>query len=75
MLVGYHRSHEASVVVVDGAGRPLFAAAEERFVKRKLYKGYPERTLADIRDHFTTAGPVAPSDIRIPTSCRRGAAA
>jgi carbamoyltransferase len=41
MLVGYHRSHEASVVVVDDDGRPLFAASEERFSRIKMQGGWP----------------------------------
>jgi len=43
MLVGYHRSHEASVVVIDDDGRPLFAASEERFSRIKMQGGWPNR--------------------------------
>jgi carbamoyltransferase len=41
MLVGYHRSHEASVAALDDRGRPLFAAAEERFTRVKMQGGWP----------------------------------
>src|SRR5262245_64884811 len=43
MWVGYHRSHEASVAVLDAAGRPLVAAAEERFNRVKMQGGWPHR--------------------------------
>jgi carbamoyltransferase len=46
MIVGYHRSHEASVVVVDDDGRPLFAAAEERFTRVKMQGGWPRLAAA-----------------------------
>ena len=43
MIVGYHRSHEASVSVLDDAGVPIFAAAEERFTRVKMAGGWPRR--------------------------------
>jgi carbamoyltransferase len=56
MLVGYHRSHEASVAVLDDAGRPLFAAAEERFSRIKMEGGWPRRTAAWVEEHFDLRG-------------------
>jgi carbamoyltransferase len=52
MLVGYHRSHEASVTVFDDAGRPLFAAAEERFSRVKMQGGWPWRTAELVAKRF-----------------------
>ncbi|MFP8881255.1 MAG: carbamoyltransferase N-terminal domain-containing protein, partial [Myxococcota bacterium] len=52
MLVGYHRSHEASIVVVDDTGRPLFAASEERFSRVKMQGGWPHLTAAHVSKHF-----------------------
>ena len=52
MLIGYHRSHEASVVVVDDQGRPLFAASEERFSRIKLQGGWPRRTAEWVEAHY-----------------------
>ena len=56
MWVGYHRSHEASVAVLDDAGRPLFAAAEERFSRVKMQGGWPERSAAWVEEHFDLRG-------------------
>ncbi|HXV35656.1 MAG TPA: carbamoyltransferase C-terminal domain-containing protein [Myxococcota bacterium] len=55
MLVGYHRSHEASVAVVDDAGRPLFAASEERFSRVKMQGGWPVLAAAQARARFDLA--------------------
>jgi carbamoyltransferase len=55
MFVGYHRSHEASVVVLDDAGRPLFAASEERFSRIKMQGGWPELTAAHVSKHYDLA--------------------
>jgi carbamoyltransferase len=52
VLVGYHRSHEASVAVFDGSGRPLFAAAEERFSRVKMQGGWPWRTAELVEKRF-----------------------
>ena len=51
-VLGWHDSHCASAAVVDGQGRVLYAAAEERFTKRKLQKGYPAAVLQDVADRF-----------------------
>ncbi len=51
-VIGWHDSHGASAAVLSSDGAILYAAAEERFTKRKLQKGYPEATLADIRNRF-----------------------
>ncbi len=56
MLIGYHRSHEASVVVIDDAGRPRFAASEERFSRIKMQGGWPIRAAAYANEHFDLTG-------------------
>jgi carbamoyltransferase len=56
MWVGYHRSHEASVVVLDDAGRPLFAIAEERLSRVKMQGGWPRLSAALAEDRFDLAG-------------------
>ncbi len=56
MLVGYHRSHEASVVALDDAGRPRFAAAEERFTRVKMQGGWPRLAAEHVAQHFDLAG-------------------
>jgi carbamoyltransferase len=56
MLVGYHRSHEASVALLDGAGRPLFAAAEERFSRVKMQGGWPRRAAEWVEQHYDLRG-------------------
>jgi carbamoyltransferase len=52
MLIGYHRSHEASVVVVGDDGRPLFAASEERFNRIKMAGGWPRLTADWVARHY-----------------------
>jgi len=52
MLVGFHRSHEASVVLIDGDGRPIFAASEERFSRVKMQGGWPHLTAAHVASHY-----------------------
>jgi carbamoyltransferase len=59
MRVGYHRSHEASVAVFDDAGRPLFAASEERFSRVKMQGGWPHRTAAVVEREFDLSGACA----------------
>jgi carbamoyltransferase len=44
VLVGFHRSHEASVVLLEDDGRPRFAASEERFSRVKMQGGWPRLT-------------------------------
>jgi carbamoyltransferase len=56
MLIGYHRSHEASVAVFDDAGRPLFAAAEERFSRIKMQGGWPGMAARYVSERFDMAG-------------------
>jgi carbamoyltransferase len=56
MLVGFHRSHEASVAVIDGDGRPLFAAAEERFSRVKMQGGWPRRAAEAALERFDLSG-------------------
>jgi carbamoyltransferase len=55
-LVGLHRSHEASVVLVDPAGRPLFAASEERFSRVKMQGGWPRLAAEHVAAHYDLAG-------------------
>jgi carbamoyltransferase len=51
-LVGLHRSHEASVVLVDPAGHPMFAASEERFSRIKMQGGWPRLTADYVAAHY-----------------------
>ncbi|MBF0424068.1 MAG: carbamoyltransferase [Magnetococcales bacterium] len=51
-VIGWHDSHCASAVLVDGDGRVLFAAAEERYTKKKLQKGRPRWSMADLERYF-----------------------
>jgi carbamoyltransferase len=55
VLIGFHRSHEASVVVLDDSGRPLFAASEERFSRIKMQGGWPILTAQHVDKHFDVA--------------------
>lgn len=50
--LGWHDSHCASAVLLARDGRILYAAAEERFTKRKLQKGYPAHVMRDIATRF-----------------------
>ena len=43
-IVGIHLGHDASVAVLRD-GRPEWCAAEERFARRKMYYGFPFRSL------------------------------
>ena len=52
MFIGFHRSHEASVAVLDDRGRPLFAAAEERFSRVKMQGGWPHLTADIVSQRF-----------------------
>ena len=52
MLVGFHRSHESSVVLLEEDGRPRFAASEERFSRIKMQGGWPELTAAHVSKHY-----------------------
>ncbi|MBW2667763.1 MAG: hypothetical protein JRE13_15865, partial [Deltaproteobacteria bacterium] len=56
MLIGFHRSHEASVVLIDEDGQPLFAAAEERLSRVKLQGGWPRLIAAYVAEHFAIEG-------------------
>lgn len=56
MLIGFHRSHEASVVVLDDSGRPLFAASEERFSRIKMQGGWPILAAEHVAKHFDISG-------------------
>lgn len=56
MLVGFHRSHEASVAVLDDRGRPTFAASEERFSRIKMQGGWPQITARHVAAHYDVSG-------------------
>lgn len=56
MLVGFHRSHEASIVLIDDDGRPLFAASEERFSRIKMQGGWPRLTAEHVAAHYDVGG-------------------
>jgi carbamoyltransferase len=56
LLVGFHRSHEASVALIDDSGRPLFAAAEERFSRIKMQGGWPARAAEHVAKHYDLRG-------------------
>jgi carbamoyltransferase len=56
VLVGFHRSHEASVVLVGEDGRPTFAASEERFSRIKMQGGWPRLTAEYVTDHYDIDG-------------------
>jgi carbamoyltransferase len=54
--IGYHRSHEASVVAIDDTGRPLHAIAEERLSRVKLQGGWPRLAAAWLEQQLDTQG-------------------
>jgi carbamoyltransferase len=56
VLVGFHRSHEASVAVLDDRGRPTFAASEERFSRIKMQGGWPQITARHVAAHYDVSG-------------------
>jgi carbamoyltransferase len=56
LLIGYHRSHEASVVAIDDAGRPLHAISEERLSRVKMQGGWPRLAAAWLEERVDTAG-------------------
>ncbi len=56
VLVGFHRSHEASVVLLAEDGRPDFAASEERFSRIKMQGGWPELTAAHVSKQYELGG-------------------
>jgi carbamoyltransferase len=56
MLLGFHRSHEASVVLLDEEGRPLCAVSEERFSRIKMQGGWPRLAAAHVAANFDLVG-------------------
>ena len=56
MHLGFHRSHEASVALLDSDGRPRFAASEERFSRIKMQGGWPRLAAAWVEQHYGTDG-------------------
>jgi carbamoyltransferase len=54
--IGYHRSHEASVVAIDDAGRPLHAISEERLSRVKMQGGWPRLAAAWLEGRVDTQG-------------------
>ncbi|NOS99184.1 MAG: hypothetical protein HOP29_00985 [Phycisphaerales bacterium] len=47
-VLGWHDSHGASAALVAQDGRIAFAAAEERYTRVKLQKGFPQRVVEDM---------------------------
>jgi len=56
MLVGFHRSHEASVVLIEDDGRPIFAASEERLSRIKMQGGWPRLVADYVTEHYDVSG-------------------
>ena len=56
MLLGFHRSHEASVTSLDDSGRPQFAVSEERFSRVKMQGGWPKLAAAYLAAHYDLRG-------------------
>jgi carbamoyltransferase len=56
VLVGFHRSHEASVVLLEDDGRPRFAASEERFNRVKMQGGWPRLTAEHVSARHDVTG-------------------
>ncbi len=54
--LGWHDSHNASAAALSRDGHILYAAAEERFTKRKLQKGTPVRVFNDFDQRFKLDG-------------------
>jgi hypothetical protein len=54
--IGYHRSHEASVVAIDDAGRPLHAISEERLSRVKMQGGWPRLAAAWLEERASLDG-------------------
>ncbi len=62
--VGWHDSHCSSVCGLDAQGHILFAAAEERFNKKKMCKDFPAQALAELHARLNCAGaPLAYPDL------------
>ncbi len=55
-VLGWHDSHCASVALCSHDGRILYAAAEERFTKRRLQKGFPAKAFEDVDGRFDLWG-------------------
>ncbi len=72
--IGWHDSHCASAALVSPEGRVLFAAAEERFTKRKMQKGPPSAALEDIRRRFGALDAIrCYTDLPLPAKIARNA--
>ena len=73
-VLGWHDSHGASVVALTGDGHIVYAAAEERFTKRKLQKGYPTQALDDFAQRYGD-GPIEKcyTDLPLGRKMRRNA--
>jgi carbamoyltransferase len=59
MIVGIHDGHDAGVALIDG--EKIYAINEERLVRIKHYRGFPEKSLAKVFE----IGNVNPEDIEI----------
>lgn len=66
---GINKSHGASLCLVDGGGRPLFCASEERFTRVKLQRGMPRHAYAHAARHYDL-GEASVAIARLPTTRR-----
>jgi len=59
MIVGIHDGHDAGVALIDG--EKIYAINEERLVRIKHYRGFPEKSLVKVFE----IGNVNPEDVEI----------
>ena len=57
MIVGIHDGHDAGVALIDG--EKIYAINEERLVRIKHYRGFPEKSLVKVFE----IGNVNPEDV------------
>lgn len=73
-VIGWHDSHSAAAALIDPDGRILYAAAEERYTKRKMQKGFPAAALTDIHNRFGRLQPThCYTDLPLASKTRRHA--
>lgn len=68
MILGIADSHDSGVAVVNEQGRVVFAVNEERLVRKKLYTGWPQKSV-----EFTLKNVVSNDDIHIVAIADTGA--
>lgn len=72
--LGWHDSHGASAALVASDGRIVFAAAEERYSRKKLQKGFPMFAMEDLRRRCPCAeAPVCYTDLPLAAKVSRHA--